>query len=126
VVDHGPTILVFDEDILALELYSRELSKNYRVLCCQTVQDARKSIHSQTINLIVLEPASNEDEGWGLLREIQLLVNPPLVVICSTQDERKAGLNDGAFAYLVKPVLPLTLHHLVDTILDPTSINKGK
>lgn len=111
------TVLVVDDDVLALELYSRELSGDYQVLTSRSVQETRQVLQTQRLDLMVIEPAINEDEGWGLLSEIQSIADPPYVILCSVEDERKAGLGQGANAYLVKPVLPNTLHRLIDQFL---------
>ena len=65
------------------------------------------------MTLLILEPATDEDEGWTLLKEIRSARNPPRIILLSVQDERKKGLELGAEAFLVKPVLPLTLHSLL-------------
>jgi DNA-binding response OmpR family regulator len=112
-----PTILVLDDDVLSLELYSRELSSNYRVITCERVEDAQYWIRNNLLTAIILEPAINGDEGWPLLREIRTSPTHPPVIVCSVLDERKFGLEQGADAFVVKPVLPTTLHHLIDQII---------
>ena len=112
--DIRPTVLVLDDDPLTLELYSRELSVDCRVITSNDVQHARQLLLEQKPDLLVIEPAINCDEGWLLLHELQAAKNPPLVILCSVQDERIAGMGQGASAYLVKPVLPDTLHFYVE------------
>lgn len=111
-----PTILVLDDDVLSLELYSRELSSNYRVIACEHVEDARHGLHNNHLIAVILEPAINGEDGWSFLQELRLRPVPPFVIVCSVLDERKAGLEQGADAFLVKPVLPTTLHQLIDQI----------
>jgi DNA-binding response OmpR family regulator len=115
--DSKPMILVLDDDILSLELYSRELSSNYRVITCERVEDAQHWIRNNLLSAVILEPAINGDEGWPLLREIRSSLTHPPVIVCSVLDERKFGLEQGADAFVVKPVLPTTLHHLIDQII---------
>ncbi len=112
-----PKVLVLDEDQLALELYSRELELDYQVITSNSVPDSRRMLHEQHLDVLVIEPEVNEDEGWAFLKEIQSIADPPFVILCSVVDERKAGLDQGASLYLVKPVLPHTLHVLVDQLI---------
>lgn len=116
-MSHSKTsVLVLDDDALALELYSRELSQDYQVYTSDNIPESRQVLHDLRPDILVVEPAIGNDEGWELLREIQNSEQSPAVILCSVEDERKAGLGQGAFAYLVKPVLPVTLHHLIDQI----------
>lgn len=112
-----PKVLVLDEDQLALELYSRELELDYQVITSNSVPDSRRILREQHLDVLVIEPEVNEDEGWAFLKEIQSIADPPFVILCSVVDERKAGLDQGASLYLVKPVLPHTLHILVDQLI---------
>lgn len=112
-----PKVLVLDEDQLALELYSRELELDYQVITSNSVPDSRRILREQNLDVLVIEPEVNEDEGWAFLKEIQSIADPPFVILCSVVDERKAGLDQGASLYLVKPVLPHTLHILVDQLI---------
>jgi DNA-binding response OmpR family regulator len=114
---HKPKVLVLDEDQLALELYSRELGLDYQVITSESVCETRQALKDLHLDVLVLEPQVNEDEGWTLLKDVQAIDDPPFVILCSVEDERKAGLDQGASIYLVKPVLPHTLHLLVDQIL---------
>ena len=112
-----PKILVLDEDLLALELYSRELGGSYQVITCESVAETRLHLRDNLLDAVIIEPAVNDGEGWMLLNEIQASHNPPLVVLCSVEDDRKVGLERGALAYVVKPVLPTELHALLDLAL---------
>jgi DNA-binding response OmpR family regulator len=111
-----PKVLVLDEDPLSLELYSHDLCCDYQVVSMENVQDARQYIKENALDVVVIEPAINQGEGWRLLKEIQSAPNPPLVILCSVEDDRREGLVQGAYAYLVKPVLPTALHVLIDQI----------
>lgn len=112
-----PKVLVLDEDPLSLELYSRELCSDYQVVTSANVQETRNYLKENFVDVLVMEPTVNEDEGWMLLREIRAKPSAPLVILCSVEDDRWAGLGQGAHAYLVKPVLPAALHLLIDQIM---------
>lgn len=115
--DERPRVLVVDEDPLALELYRRELEIDYAVTATPSIEETRRFLQEMAFDVVILEPASNEDEGWNLLKEIFSLVAPPAVILCSVEDERKAGLSQGAQVFLVKPVLPAMLHTTVQQVL---------
>lgn len=122
-----PNVLVLDEDLLALELYSRELQGSYKVFTSESVEETRKYLQNMTIEVLIMEPTVNDDEGWALLSEIRSSPNPPAVILCSVEDDRKVGLEGGAHAFVVKPVLPTTLHTLLDEIVEKrSSINLHK
>lgn len=112
-----PIVLVLDDDQLTLELYSRQLSSEFQVITNDKVSETRQRLKDTALDALVIEPAVNDGEGWALLGEIHADPHTPPVILCSTEDERKAGLELGAHAYLVKPVLPTTLHELLRQIL---------
>jgi DNA-binding response OmpR family regulator len=112
------TVLIVENDLPTLELYQRELSRDYQILACTEAQQALAWLHAQPISVVVLEPSAPDEQGWSLLAAIKSLPGPaPIpVVLCSTLDERKRGMEMGAVAYLVKPVLPTTLRETLRQI----------
>ena len=119
-------VLLLDEDVLALELYSRELKGDYQVITSESVQETREYLSKHVMDVLIIEPAINEDEGWNLLGEVRASPDPPLMILCSVEDERKIGLGQGADAFLVKPVLPSTLHALLDQIVAKKQFQSGQ
>lgn len=114
---HLPTILIVDDDGPTLELYANALSQQYQVLTCSNQQDALDLLSTRSLQLIVLEPSIEGYQGWQLLQELNRTHAIP-VIICSVLDNRKHGLEAGAAAYLVKPVLPTTLSEVLKRILN--------
>lgn len=106
-----PAILIIDSDRPTLELYQRELSHHYQIFACSEVQQALALLQAHPISAVVLEPSAPDDQGWSLLADIKRLPGPASVpvVLCTTLDERKRGMEMGVAAYLIKPVLPVTL-----------------
>ena len=106
-----PAILIVERDLPTLELYQRELSRDYEILTCSETRQALALLCAHRISAVVLEPSAPDGQGWSLLAAIKSLPGPsPIpVILCSTLDERKRGMEMGAAAYLVKPVLPTTL-----------------
>jgi DNA-binding response OmpR family regulator len=124
--DLKPAILVIDDDVLSLELYSRELSNNYQVITSESVEGARENLKSHTFSVLIIEPTINGDEGWALIKEIRASPNSPVVIICSVVDDRKVGFEQGADAFVVKPALPTDVHHLIDQILSRKQISSAQ
>jgi DNA-binding response OmpR family regulator len=112
-------ILIIDGDTPTLELYQRELSRDYQIFTSSDVQQALTLLQTHTISAVVLEPSMPDEQGWSLLAAIKSLPGPaPVpVVLCSTLDERKRGMEMGAVSYLVKPVLPTTLRDTLRQVI---------
>lgn len=115
----NPSVLIIDNDLPTLELYRRELSRNYKVLACLNEDDALQLARSSDICAVVLEPAISGGNGWGLLPALLKTFGSRRIpiILCSTQDEQRRGIQEGAAAFLVKPVLPVQLHEMIRKIL---------
>jgi DNA-binding NtrC family response regulator len=114
-----PSLLIVDDDLPTLELYQRELSEDYLVLTCQERAQAELLIETPGLCAIILEPTLSGGDGWKLLSHLSKLKNRLnfSVILCSTSDERKRGIREGAHVFLTKPVLPAALHTLLDQIV---------
>jgi DNA-binding response OmpR family regulator len=110
-------ILVLDEDPLALELYSRELNKEYDVLTSMDVTEGIASLETYRPDVVIIEPATGNYAGWELMKAALSEEQPPNVILCSTLDDCPRQSYLGIDHYLVKPVLPVTLHTLIDQVL---------
>ncbi len=113
------TVLIVEPNEATRELYQRELGRHFQVIGASSTNDVVKILQNNEIDIIVLEPASTDGAGWHLLEDMHRgqTSAPAPVVLCSALDERRRGLNLGAAAYLVKPVLPTTLLETLDHIL---------
>ena len=105
------TIVIVEHDTPTRELYVRELGRDYQALACCDEQAVLEMLRTHTICAIVLEPGLTDGNGWELLAKIKQSDDTRAipVILCSTLDERKRGMELGAHAYLVKPVLPSML-----------------
>jgi DNA-binding response OmpR family regulator len=113
------TVLIIENDPPTLELYRRELSQDYQVLTCLDEEEALRLANSPDLCAVVLEPAISNGCGWRLLSSLKRAFGERRVpiILCSTQDERRRGLKEGASAFLVKPVLPIELHEALHKII---------
>jgi DNA-binding response OmpR family regulator len=104
-------ILIVERDEPTRELYLRELSRDFRVFGCCDECAALELLRAHDIRAVVLEPGPADGSGWELLANLKRAGGTRAipVILCSALDERKRGLELGASAYLVKPVLPVAL-----------------
>ena len=104
-------VLIIECDSLTAELYSRELRRHFQVMTCDDEHTAINYIQTHEPSAVVLEPSGLGKTGWDFLTKIKSLPNMHSVpvVLCSTLDERRKGLEMGAASFLLKPVLPSTL-----------------
>ncbi|MFN8472318.1 MAG: response regulator [Anaerolineae bacterium] len=113
-----PTVLIIDDDLPTLALYQRELGRDYRVLTCSDEQSAVECLRVENLSAVVLEPVALGKQGWDLLTTIKTREPERSIpiILCSTQDERRRGLEMGAAACLTKPVLPTALRRALDQV----------
>ena len=114
------SVLIIENDPPTLELYRRELSREYKVFACLDKEKAiQLAENSKDLCAVVLEPEISGGDGWALLsRLIQVFGKRRVpIILCSTQDEQRRGLKEGAAAFLVKPVLPVDLHNTLRKIV---------
>ena len=114
--DPAHTILLIEHDEATRALYARELGREYQVFACPDEREALALLHAHAICAVILEPGPAQG-GWALLTTIKQTGAIP-VILCSTIDERKRGLELGASAYLVKPVLPAALLEAVRRLVN--------
>lgn len=113
------TVLIIESDPPTLELYRRELSREFKVLACLSEEDALRLAGVADLCAVVLEPAIDGGDGWSLLSTLSKAIASRRVpiILCSTQDDRKRGMQEGAAVFLVKPVLPVELRDTVRRII---------
>jgi DNA-binding response OmpR family regulator len=113
------SVLIIENDPPTLELYRRELSRDYKVLACLNEDDALQLANATDLCAVVLEPAISGGSGWSLLSRLikQFGKRQIPIILCSTQDERRRGIKEGAAAFLVKPVLPVELRNTLRKIV---------
>lgn len=113
------TVLIIEPDESTCELYQRELSRSFRVFSANDTSVSIELMQNHPVDIIVLEPAIADGAGWRLLEAMRRIQPNPTVpvVLCSALDERRRGKSLGAAAYLVKPVLPVTLLDTLNQVL---------
>jgi len=121
-----PHVLLIENDIPTIALYQRQLASRYKVFSCHDEYSALNHLTAKHIDLVILEPISLGVDGWNLLTKINeaTLAAPVPIIVCTTQDACVRAKELGAARCLVKPVLPITLQHLLDELIrDKTENN---
>lgn len=116
-----PTVLLVEQDPATRQLYQRTLQPEYRVLTAASAEEASVLVRRQTPQAIIVEPGPAGSRAWAWLAALRH--DPELrraaLILCTTQDERRQGLELGAAAYLTKPVLPADLLAAVHRLTHP-------
>lgn len=113
-----PSILMIEDDLPTLELYRGILEMDYEVLSRCDETGILELLARETPHAIILEPAMERGTGWNILATLHTVIReqPIPIIVCTTLDDRKRGLEMGAAEFLTKPVLPnlllQTLHQL--------------
>ncbi len=105
------TILLLEDDAATRDLYRRELSRQYQVVCCDSLPEAMTILRNGAVRAVVLEPAWCQESGWQLMELVSHLPerqHVPIIIV-TVLDQRREGLRLGAAAYCIKPVLPTAL-----------------
>ena len=108
-----------------LELYKRTLNQDYQVFTCSTHHDALEMLSNHHPQLVVLEPTIQGYQGWELFQEIKNTYKIP-IILCSVLDDRKRGMEAGATAFLIKPVLPMALLQVLERSINQHHHLKSK
>lgn len=118
--------MLIEEDPPTRELYLRELSRDYQVLACSTESEVLALLESHPVCAIVLEPGLQNGQGWSLLAMLHAMPRTRTIpiILCSTLDERRRGMELGAILYLIKPVLPELLAKKVHQVIEQEAATK--
>jgi adenylate cyclase len=115
----APRVLVIDDDLDALDVMRRFLSKEgFDVLTARGGREGLKLARELRPSLITLDVLMPELDGWQVLRELKLMpeVASIPVIMLTIVDERSKGYALGASEYITKPIdwtrLRAVLHHL--------------
>ena len=125
-IDHGskPTILIVDDEEIALELIQTILTPTYDTHCAMTAAQCLDQFRQHPIDIVLLDVNLPDISGLELCKQL-LATSPKLPVVfisaLDTDDERMAGFDAGAYDYIVKPVNPTELLAKIAFIIDQKS-----
>lgn len=124
---HKQSVLILDSDEATRELYRRELGHSFTVLTAADERSAWRQVETETVDSVILEPATLEDAAWSFIVRLRALERhrETPIVVCSTLDERKRGVELGITTYLIKPVTPHLLSRALQAALQGKPARSG-
>jgi two-component system response regulator AtoC len=122
-----PRILIADDDTSLRESLKLSLSDKYHVLTSSDGKDALNKLHSEKIDLILLDIKMPEVDGIEILRQVKAK-DPLIEVLMLTGDQTVssavAAMKLGAFDYITKPFDIDKLLNLVEKALERGTLIK--
>src|SRR5581483_7292612 len=118
------TVLIVDDDVMIQQLLCGALeAEGVNVVIAGDGVTALRKAREHLPSTIILDIRLPKLDGWQVLNELKStpsLANTP-VIILSVEEERARGFSLGACEYLVKPVDPQRLLHVVQRAIVPGS-----
>jgi two-component system, OmpR family, KDP operon response regulator KdpE len=99
------TILIVEDEPAFSELLSWFAQAGYRALVAGTAKDGLRQFHDERPNIVVLDLALPDADGWLVIERIRDFSAIPIIVVTARSGEadRVRGLRLGADDYVVKP-----------------------
>ena len=111
------TILVVDDDKSILRTFTRILQKNgYRIDTAETGKEAMEKAENNHYDLALVDIRLPDIDGTELLAKIKMQLQNTIKIMITGFPSLESGvkaLDEGADAYLVKPVKPEDLLMLI-------------
>lgn len=118
-----PRILVMEDDMLLLDIFSRALRRSgYDVQAIPTMMGAHSLLTEQQFDLFLCDIHMGEERGTTLLGELgaDLMAQGTQIIVMSAEGQyRDICAEMGIDFYLEKPVIPETLVTFVHRLLGP-------
>jgi DNA-binding response OmpR family regulator len=117
-VEAAKTILVVDDDKSILRTFTRILQKNgYKIDSVETGKEAIEKAESGHYDLALVDMRLPDMDGTDLLAKLKKQLENTIKIIITGFPSLESGvkaLDEGADAYLVKPVKPEELLMLIE------------
>jgi DNA-binding response OmpR family regulator len=125
------TVLAVDDDPDCSALLEATLQLGgYRVEVASSAEEALEILRSTRVDLVLIDVAMPEKDGWWLLRELRddpSLAMLPAIMVSALRgvEHRLRGGVEGAVAYITKPYRPERLLEFVGEVLNEDSDHDG-
>ncbi len=122
--NQSPRILVVDDTSDIRELTGKYLTRNgYRCALASSAAEARKTLGTETVDLVLLDIMMPGEDGLSLCRHIRETRNIPVILVTALGEDtdRIIGLEVGADDYVAKPFNPRELLARVKAVLRRTN-----
>ncbi len=123
-LDHGPHILVVDDDTRLRSLLRRYLVESgFLVDVAADASEARSRLAGLEYDLIIMDVMMPGEDGLSLTRSLRETLATPILVLTARgrPQDRIVGLESGADDYLPKPFEPRELVLRINSILRRTA-----
>jgi two-component system, OmpR family, KDP operon response regulator KdpE len=123
-----PTILIVEDEPAFSELLSFWFAQaGYRALVAGTAKEGLRQFHDERPNIVVLDLALPDADGWTVIERIRDFSSVPIIVVTARSGEadRIRGLRLGADDYVVKPFSLPELQARVEAALRRASTTGG-
>jgi DNA-binding response OmpR family regulator len=115
---HKKTILVVDDDKSILRTFTRILQKNgYEIDAAETGKEAIEKAEARHYDLALVDVRLPDMDGTDLLAKMKNTLHDTIKIMITGFPSLESGikaLDEGADAYLVKPVKPEELLMLIE------------
>lgn len=116
------TVLVVDDEPINIKLIIKilELEQSYNVIAAQSGEQALSILDKKRIDLILLDAAMPQMDGYETLRLLRKKYDTPVILMteeCSgevIENTREYSVDD----YVTKPFVPLQLHEIIHSMLN--------
>jgi two-component system, OmpR family, KDP operon response regulator KdpE len=103
----GPTILVIDDEAASRNALRKTfIGAGYQIVEASTGAEGLQRISAEKCEMIVLDPALSDMDGFNLIRMIRHQSLIPIIVLSIREDERSKirAFDLGADDYVTKPL----------------------
>lgn len=125
-------LLVEDDESLGGTLTERLQKEGYRVVWCSTIEEAKKRIHAEVLDLAVLDIGLPDGTGFDLakwIKEQKIAVSFLFLTAQSAAETRLQGFELGAEEFIPKPFhlkeLLLRVKHVLERHLPRRALKVG-
>ena len=120
------SVLVVDDDYLVNEMMMETIKRlDYNVKSVFSGEEAMAAFNERTYDIVLTDLKMNEMNGIDLLKQIKKNNSETVVVLVTafgTVELAVKAIKFGAYDFLIKPVIPATVEHILSRISEILSL----